>query len=106
MTEEEILIRAREAAIAAPEPCDPYCDEARQNIRCGHWDYAYGIPQAARALRDLSKPLSEIQPVDPDEAEAARMYEDAVLGTDRCPTWRDAMLRALKRGRELERAKP
>ena len=67
MIEEEIMIRAREAYIA----CHPHMDEERKkDIRSGAMDRTNIFQALHRALCDASKPLSAIQPVDPDLIEA------------------------------------
>ena len=133
MTEEEIMIRAREAAITiyANREHDPMCvSEPRasedKRLRAGDLDEHYAVRGAAQALRDLSRPLSEIQPVDPDLVEARRMCAEDALKTSHV-TYQfvtyspedaraailagrmdgfvgvEGRLAAIKRGRELER---
>lgn len=65
MTEDEIMIRAREAYIT-----DYAIAETVTEIRGGGYDNLTAIKVAARALRDAAKPLSEIAPPDPDLVEA------------------------------------
>lgn len=109
MSEEEVLIRAREASIAAGY-CDlsGYGDEKsaaeRAAVRAGQRDNNWSILVAARALRDIDRPLSEIQPPDPDINEAAELLlklNANGVGPYQCTT---GILAAIKRGRELERA--
>ena len=72
LPEDEILQRAREAA-AAVSATDSLLAEG---YRRGKYDGPSGcVAAAARALRDLSKPLSEIvpKPVDPDLIEARKI---------------------------------
>ena len=116
MTEEEIMIRAREAAAKI------YVDEgSKKAIRGGQWDSGTLVMGAAQALRDLSKPLSEIQPVDPDLIEARKVAHDTLMSLGASDEQiiagevlageRDdaiimhATLAAIKRGRELEQGK-
>jgi len=77
VTEEEIMIRAREAYIVADRVTS---DSYLIAVRDGEFDGRLALKTAAQALRDASKPLSEIQPVDPDLIEArecaALVYEE------------------------------
>ena len=66
MTEEEALIRAREACIARW----PRLSSTAAQIRAGEDDGYSGIQTALRALLDANKPLSEVAPFDPDLIEA------------------------------------
>jgi hypothetical protein len=107
MTEEEILIRAREAAIAEWSFHGIHSELTRNGAYDGKGDFRIAI----RALRDLSKPLSEIQPVDPDLIEAREIVGARYL--ELLPLYRAGRydsgstipiaLAAIKRGRELER---
>jgi hypothetical protein len=77
MGEDEIMQRAREAAIIAANMKDNTSyDEA---LRAGKWDDNYNVTAAAQALRDYHRPLSEIVPINPDLALAlevcAKAYE-------------------------------
>lgn len=109
MTEEEIMIRAREAYIATFTPS--WMDDKRAaQIRAGkaadveraleHW----GI---LRALRDLSKPLSELLPEDPDLEVARKIAASENQSTPYAADGSDddilvtVALAAIKRGREL-----
>ncbi len=96
MTEEEIMIRAREAVVEVAPITVPDAD-----IRAGHCDGDSYIRCVVRALRDLSKPLSEIQPVDPDKEEAIRLRNEAQWNDS--PYHVEVLMKAIKRGRELER---
>jgi hypothetical protein len=71
MGEDEIMQRAREAAIiAANTKGNTSYDEA---LRAGKWDDNYNVTAVAQALRDYHRPLSEIAPVNPDLALASEV---------------------------------
>jgi hypothetical protein len=101
MTEEEIMIRAREAAIAT----GVWTLGNVERCRRGDFDDYAAMKPFFRVLRDLSKPLSEIQPVDPDWVEAQSIAAQHGWANE-FEVWAKCALAALKRGRELERAKP
>jgi hypothetical protein len=102
MTEDEILVRAREAAIKADY--SSIYDESE--VRDGRRDDTWPIVCIIQALRDLSKPLSEIQPVDPDLMEAQAIIGGRVIITSGVPQMikqiEDIAVAAIKRGRELQ----
>jgi hypothetical protein len=105
LSEEEILIRAREAYITENGHLS---EDGKSNVRGGSLDNDGGlrIAIAVRALRDLYKPLSEIQPVDPDREEAMRLARATGWMSEAInePGSGAALaLAAIKRGRELER---
>lgn len=88
MTEQEALIRAREAAIAGP-----YANSDMQDIRSGRCDDCVGVQAALRALLDLDKPL----PVDRDLADlrellAARCLGDPTAGKGPAENYRRGVL--------------
>ena len=95
MTEDEIMKRAREAVIVTGATNDPAL------LRRGGADSRLVVKVAAQALRDASKPLDEILPPDPDETEARRVA--SALGATTNGQLYEAILAAIKRGRELER---
>lgn len=120
LPEGEIMIRAREAAIAVIGGGEVTKAAVREGLMDGHSD----IVTAARALRDLSKPLSEImpKPVDPDLIEARKLLAETAGKPNRddplaqrCEENRARVLRgdadksdemktilaAIRRGREL-----
>jgi hypothetical protein len=110
LSDDEILIRAREAAIAA----GGWVGMAAK-VRAGEMDEGGTILAVARALRDLAKPLDEIRPkvADPDLIEARKIaagafanrniQEEYIGGSrDKCSDFQ-RILAAIKRGRELER---
>jgi len=118
MTEEEILIRAREASIAAGYTrglgiTHEVATNDEAAIRAGQRDRNWSVLCAAQALRDLSKPLSEIQPPHPDLIEARRLAAEGLaqwyaetpfLRGDKDASPEVQMtLAAIQRGRELER---
>jgi hypothetical protein len=93
MSEAEILTRAREAAISV------WTEDMHPTARAGRYDSGPTIKAVIRALRDLSKPLSEIVS-DPDKEEARSMAKECGFGA---ATQEDVILAAIKRGRALER---
>jgi hypothetical protein len=105
MTEDEILARAREARIKV---CGITSARRAAACRNGSMDtQSTGIRTAITALRDLSKPLSELQPADPDREEALRLakklkWSSEPKDVDNPSCAASAILVAIKRGRELQ----
>lgn len=75
MTEQEALVRAREAAIAGwlDKPGHYNSEAEKARYRAGEVDCNGLIRVALRALLDAHKPLSEVAPVDPDLIEAREL---------------------------------
>jgi len=84
MTDEEILIRLREASIAnSPEGAQSWVDA----IRSGANDSWFRAGLGFQALRDAHKPLAEIVPLCPDlklarECAAAAYHPDSPAARD------------------------
>ena len=110
MTENEALIRAREAFIAQSS----LGDHDRSQVRVGAYDSHAVVVTIFRVLLDTNKPLSEIVPVDPDLIEAreiAAQYwdergspwtaSDILLGRDDDNNIMKIALACIKRGRAL-----
>lgn len=70
MTEQEILIRAREALIANFKSPD---EQTLKDVRAGEWDGSPAIHACIAFANSLSLPLSSIQPPTPQLA-AARAW--------------------------------
>lgn len=112
LSQEEILVRAREATIAYRRENHILTIDA---IRGGSWDKFPVVQVAVKALTDLVKPLSEIVPVDEDLIEARKLCaeacNDAVNKRSYITGYLDGSLAVkrtlsgIKRGRELERNK-
>ena len=108
MSADEVLIRAREAAIEV-EGWDGECVE---NVRNARIDSLLSIKAILAYERDRAKPLAEVAPhtaEDPDERTAYDLYVKQ-CGNDLFPwgdrhasSWYRSILAAIKRGRELER---
>jgi hypothetical protein len=83
LREDEIMVRAREAAIAE----EFVVSSRHQEVRTGAFDGISPIKAAARALRDLSKPLADLvpPPVDPDLIEARKIAAAMCRGTALIP---------------------
>lgn len=109
--EDEILQRAREAAIASG---NMPVNATKQQVRSSLYDQWAAVASAARALRDLAKPLSEVvpKPVDPDLIEARKIAAEAmsayresaraiVNGEQDQSEMMKAALAAIKRGRDM-----
>jgi len=77
MTEDEILIRAREACCHSDYTISDYA-----GIRAGSYDGHATLLCIHRALRDLDKPLREIVPVDPDLIAARNVVSAHWLALD------------------------
>jgi hypothetical protein len=103
MNEDEIMQRAREAYIAWYS-CPPFM---KDEIRLGKYDGHSYISIIAKALRDYHKPMAEILPPDPDDAEMQKLWlkhsNDASCSSERIENFGKA---CIKRGRELERGEP
>lgn len=116
MTEEEIMIRVREAFLATTARSWTTRDNI-DGIRRGAWDDLPALAPVVHALRDLSKPLDEIRPVDPDLLLAREMaaaqceaiphhWAEPIRRGEKDADARSGVslaLAALKRGREMER---
>lgn len=97
MDDQEIMVRAREAAIAA----FAYSESTAVSCRNGYFDDSVSVKAFTQALRDLSKPLSEIQPVEPDLLEARKLAREIMSGERDGALSVIAALAGIKRGREL-----
>ena len=101
MTEDEIMQRAREAYLTALGATTLMTATA---IRTGKRDRTPQIKATSQALRDYHKPLSEILPPDPDDAEMQKLWlkhsNGAPCSSERIENFGKA---CIKRGRELER---
>jgi hypothetical protein len=64
---------------------------------------ATGIVAHTVATDEARAIVAELEPVDPDVAEAERLYKAWVHDPSGSPFAQDAILYGLKRGRELER---
>ncbi len=114
MTEDEIMQRAREAVIAELH----HSGSSAQSLRSGEWDDCTDVLTAARALRDASKPLAEVLPVDPDvllakeiAADQARQHgwpklgDDIAAGRVKTDVFSTTALAAIKAARKQEAGK-
>ena len=108
MSADEVLIRAREAAIEG----DGWPDTDHKNIRSGDFDNLTSIRSIVAYERDRAKPLAEVAPhtvEDPDDRVAYDLYAAQCGGNlhpweDRhASSWYRSILAGIKRGRELER---
>lgn len=110
---DEILVRAREACVAVLKPESHSRCHCAEEYRRGDNDGGRAVSAILRFHADLGKPLSEIQPPDPDLLEARKLaaefsgsaaFKDRHLSGHYDDTPRSkGFLAAIKRGRELER---
>ena len=109
MSADEVLIRAREAAI---EVCLWQSGGTASEVRCGDRDDYIVIKSIVAYERDRAKPLAEVAPhtvEDPDDRVAYDLYAEQ-CGVNLHPwedrhasSWYRSLRMAIKRGRELER---